>query len=63
MDVLDATGVVLAADVAVVAPPDTPGGNSLTTSPTGRTALVEVPVEVAGKLVSQGAMSLTVVVR
>ena len=63
VDVLDATGVVLVADVAVVAPPDTPGGNSLTTSPTGRTALVEVPVEVAGKLVSQGAMSLTVVVR
>ena len=63
LDVLDGAGEVVAADVPVVAPPDTQEGLGAPLGSPGRTALVEVPQEVAARLVSQGASSLTIVVR
>lgn len=63
IDVLDTAGEVLAAEVPVVAPPDTPTGGNLSLGVSTRSVLVEVPTQVAAKLVSQGHSSLTVVVR
>lgn len=63
LDVFDAGGALVADEVRVVAPPDTPGGNPVDITAGGRTALVEVPVDVAAKIASLGGTSLTVVVR
>ncbi len=63
LDVLDAAGAVVASDVPVVAPPDTPGGTGLGFGASSRSVLVEVPHAVAATLSSLGATSLTVAVR
>lgn len=63
LDVLDPTGEVLAADVRVITPPDSPSGGNFGLGGNARSVLVEVPVSTAAKLASQGMTSLTVVVR
>ncbi len=63
IDVWDAQGEVLARDVRVIAPRDTPSGGNLGLSAAGRSVLVEVPEATAAKIASQGAMSLTVALR
>lgn len=63
LDVLDPKGEVLAAEVRVITPPDTPTGGNFGLGGAARSVLVEVPAPTAAKLASQGMTSLTVVVR
>lgn len=63
LDVLDSRGELVAGDVRVIAPPDTPTGGGLDFGGSVRSVLVEVPEAVAGRLASQGLTSLTVAVR
>lgn len=63
IDVLDGGGAALATDVQVIAPPDTPGGNTFDLGGASRSLLVEVPEAVAGKLASQGLTSVTITLR
>ncbi|MBK8461873.1 MAG: hypothetical protein IPL36_02070 [Nigerium sp.] len=62
LDLIAADGVTLATDIPVVGPAAV-GAEGLARSANARTALIEVPEEVAARLAASGGAGVTIAVR